>query len=141
MLFPSCNQNKLPEILPDIITERTINDTDDPAIWIDHKNPGQSIVFGTDKDTDGAVYAFDLNGKILEEKTIRNLKRPNNVDVEYGFKLNDSTTVGILAFTEREKGQVRLFSVPDMKPLDKGGFPVFQDATSLEHRMPGDRFV
>jgi len=132
----ACNQSKLPPIKPDVITENTINDTDDPAIWINPKDPAKSIVFGTDKETNGAIYAFDLDGKIIEEKTIRNIERPNNVDVEYGFRLNDSTTTDILVFTEREKQQIRLFSVPDMQALDNGGFPVFEDEELLENRLP-----
>ncbi|WP_373518622.1 phytase [Pricia sp.] len=135
-ILTSCNRSKLPPIAPDVITENTLNDTDDPAIWINPDDASQSIVFGTDKETNGAIYAFDLDGKIIEEKTIRNIKRPNNVDVEYGFRLNDSTTTDILAFTERERKQVRIFSVPDMKPLDGGGFPVFQDETDSEFQFP-----
>ncbi|MCF8713237.1 phytase [Joostella atrarenae] len=132
----ACKKNNLPPISPDVITENTLHDTDDPAIWVNKKNPSESIVFGTDKDTDGAIYAFDLQGKVIENKTIRGLKRPNNVDVRYDFKLNDSTTVDIIAFTERERQQIRLFSVPDMKPLDGGGFPVFTDAKEPEHNLP-----
>lgn len=131
-----CNQSKLPPIQPDIITEFTLNDTDDPAIWVNKSDPEQSIVFGTDKETNGAIYAFDLAGKIIADKTIRNIERPNNVDVEYGFKLNDSTTTDILVFTERERQQIRVFSVPDMQPLDNGGFPVFEDEALLENRLP-----
>ena len=100
------------------------------------KNPSKSIVFGTDKATNGAIYAFDLEGKILEEKVIRDMKRPNNVDVEYGFRLSDSTTTDILVFTEREKQQIRVFSIPDMKPLDAGGFKVFEDETVFESKLP-----
>ncbi|KPM32859.1 3-phytase [Croceitalea dokdonensis DOKDO 023] len=132
----SCHRSKLPPIPPEVVTESTVNDTDDPAIWVNAKNPAQSIVFGTDKETNGAIYAFDLNGKIIGDKTIRNIKRPNNVDIEYGFQLNDSTTTDILVFTERERKQIRLFSVPDMKALDGGGFPVFQDATATGHDLP-----
>lgn len=128
--------SKLPPVAPDVITEKTINDTDDPAIWIHPEDPSKSIVFGTDKDTNGGVYAYDLQGKIIHEKSIKNMERPNNVDVEYGFRLNDSTTVDILMFTEREKQQIRLFSVPDMKPLDGGGFPVFEEETDIEQRLP-----
>lgn len=135
LLF-SCHRSKLPPIPPEVVTESTVNDTDDPAIWVNAKNPAQSIVFGTDKETNGAIYAFDLNGKIIGDKTIRNIKRPNNVDIEYGFQLNDSTTTDILVFTERERKQIRLFSVPDMKALDGGGFPVFQDATATGHDLP-----
>ena len=132
----ACNRSKLTPISPDIITEFTLNDTDDPAIWVNPSDPGQSIVFGTDKETNGAIYAFDLEGKIIADKSIKNIERPNNVDVEYGFKLNDSTTTDILVFTEREKQQIRLFSVPDMKPLDNGGFPVFEDEELMENRLP-----
>jgi len=138
ILVLSCKQQapKLPAIAPDIITEKTPNDTDDPAIWIHPDDPSKSIVFGTDKETNGGIYAFGLDGKIIPEKSIKNMERPNNVDLEYGFQLNDSVAVDILAFTEREKQQFRLFSVPDMQPLDGGGFPVFEDETNLEQRLP-----
>ena len=132
----SCRQSRLPKITPNVITEFTLNDTDDPAIWVNPKNPAESIVFGTDKKTNGAIYAFDLNGKIIQDKTIRDIQRPNNVDIEYGFQLNDSTVTDILVFTEREKQQIRMFSVPDMMPLDGGGFKVFEDEELEENRLP-----
>ncbi|VXA98311.1 3-phytase [Flavobacterium sp. 9AF] len=133
----SCQQKSVVLTLPpDVITENTINDTDDPAIWVNPKDASQSIIFGTDKETNGAIYAFDLQGKIIESKTIRNIERPNNIDLTYNFKLNDSTKVDIIAFTEREKNQVRVFSVPDMQPLDNGGFKVFADATQPDFQAP-----
>lgn len=132
----ACQENKLPPIEPTLVTEQTKHDTDDPAIWIHPEDPAKSIIFGTDKDTDGAIYAFDLNGKIIEEKTIRNFKRPNNVDIEYGFPINDSTKMDILVFTERERQQIRVFSVPDMQALDGGGFPVFTDEKDPESKLP-----
>lgn len=134
-LLVSCG-TKLPEISPDIITESTQHDTDDPAIWVNKSNTAESIVFGTDKDTDGAIYAFDLDGKIIEEKTIRNLQRPNNVDVAYDVRLNDTTVTDILIFTERERQQIRVFSVPGMQPLDNGGFKVFTDFDRDEMNLP-----
>ncbi len=133
----SCKHgSELPPIYPDIITEKTLNDTDDPAIWVHPEDPNKSIVFGTDKETNGAIYAYDLDGKIIEEKTIRNIQRPNNIDLAYGFPVNDSTKVDIIAFTEREKKRIRIFSVPDMKPLDNGGIPVFTDETNPEAQFP-----
>ena len=137
LFLVSCGrESKLPAIAPDIITEKTPNDTDDPAIWVNPDDASKSIVFGTDKQTNGGVYAFDLDGKIIKEKSITNIERPNNVDLEYGFQLNDSVAVDVIAFTEREKQQIRLFSVPDMKPLDSGGFPVFEDETEVGQRLP-----
>ena len=131
-----CKESRLPIIPPEVISEKTQYDTDDPAIWINAENTGQSIVFGTDKATDGAIYAFDLQGRVLEDMTIRNIRRPNNVDVEYGLKLNDSVFTDILVFTERERQQVRVFSVPEMKPLDGGGLSVFEDEANQAMRLP-----
>lgn len=128
---------KLPEIKATAITETTPHDTDDPAIWVNKTNPEQSLVFGTDKDeVNGGVYAFNLDGKIIPEKSLTGVSYPNNVDVEYGFKLNDSTQTDIMIFTEREKHQVRVYSVPDMTPLDNGGFKVFADETDVEMKRP-----
>lgn len=137
-LILACSNSKknYPEIQPDVITEQTLHDTDDPAIWVNYENPEESIVFGTDKDTNGAIFAFDLNGKIIEEKTIRGLKRPNNVDIRQNVKVNDSVHTDIMVFSERERKQVRVFSIPDMIALDNGGFPVFQDETNPDYKLP-----
>lgn len=135
VLLFSCDK-KLPQVDPDIITEKVEYDTDDPAIWIHPTDPSQSIVFGTDKDTNGAIYAFDMNGKVISDKVIKNIKYPNNIDLEYGFELNDSTVTDIIVFTERERSRIRLFSVPDMKPLDNGGFLVFEDEKDPELKRP-----
>lgn len=134
IIFISCGP-KIPAIQPDIITDRTNHDTDDPAIWVNKQNPSESIVFGTDKETDGAIYAFDLNGKIIESKTIRDLERPNNVDVEYNVNIGNKRA-DILVFTEREKQQVRIFTVPEMEPIDNGGFKVFTEYEEDEMNLP-----
>ncbi|WP_106790951.1 phytase [Aquimarina sp. Aq78] len=135
IIFLSCDK-KLPPVDPDIVSEKVQYDTDDPAIWVHPTDASKSIVFGTDKDTNGAIYAFDLKGKVIAGKTIRNIKYPNNIDVEYGFRINDSITVDVIVFTERERNRIRLFSVPDMKPLDNGGFQVFEEETDFELRRP-----
>ncbi|WP_299366055.1 phytase [Winogradskyella sp.] len=136
VVFYSCG-HRLPEIKATVITEKTPHDTDDPAIWINKSNPEKSIIFGTDKDdVNGGVYAFDLEGKIINEKSLNGLSYPNNVDVSYGFKLNDTTSIDIMTFTERAKNQIRLFSVPDMKMLDNGGFKVFEDDSEIVNRRP-----
>ncbi|MDT0558234.1 phytase [Ichthyenterobacterium sp. W332] len=133
----SCKKNSLPVIEPVLRTELIPHDTDDPAIWVNISNPENSIVFGTDKDEiNGGVYAFNLDGKIIKGKSITNISYPNNVDVAYNFKLNDSTKTDVLAFTERGKNQIRLFSVPDMKMLDNGGFKVFEDETDIAFKRP-----
>ena len=117
-------QDQKKVIKPVVVTEPVKWDTDDPAIWINPEDPAKSLIIGTDKNSDGALYVFDLNGKIIEEKTVRNLKRPNNVDVEYGLILNGKP-VDIAVATERETNKLRIFSLPDMKAVDNGGIDVF----------------
>jgi len=114
------------EVQPAVITEKTPNDTDDPAIWINPTEPSKSLVLGTDKgDTTGGIYVFDLAGKIDHKKSVLHLKRPNNIDIEYGFNYNGIST-DIAVFTERGRNMIRVFSLPDMKEIDGGGIEVFQ---------------
>lgn len=58
-------------VQPVIITEPVKYDTDDPAIWVNRKDPAASLIIGTDKEKDGALYVFDLNGKIKENLVVR----------------------------------------------------------------------
>jgi 3-phytase len=111
-------------IKPVVVTEPVKWDTDDPAIWVNPDDPTKSLIIGTDKNSDGALYVFDLDGKIIEEKTVRNLKRPNNVDVEYGLMLN-GRSVDIAVATERETNKIRIYQLPEMKAIDNGGIDVF----------------
>lgn len=118
---------------PVIVTEPVKYDTDDPAIWIDSSNPAGSIILGTDKAEEGALYAFDLNGKIIADKVVRGLKRPNNVDVEYGLLLNNEL-VDIAVVTERYTKKIRIFTLPGMKPVDNGGIDMFTGETGTGYR-------
>jgi 3-phytase len=109
---------------PAIVTDQTAYDTDDPCIWVNKNDASKSLIIGTDKDVNGGLYVFDLNGKIVNKVT--GLKRPNNVDVAYGIMLNGVAT-DFVATTERETNKLRMYSVPDMKPVDNGGLDVFAD--------------
>jgi len=109
-------------LVPRVVTEPTRHDTDDPAIWIHPTDRAKSLVIGTDKDSDGALYAFDLDGAIVAR--VGALRRPNNVDIAYGFLLGGKPT-DIAVTTEREAQRLRVFSLPDMKPLDRGDLVVF----------------
>lgn len=109
------------KLKPAVITETVVHDTDDPAIWINPQDASKSIIIGTDKDTDGGLYAFDLNGKIINK--VLGLKRPNNVDIEYGLTLNGKKT-DIAAVTERETNKVKLYTLPELK--EAGEISVFE---------------
>lgn len=108
---------------PAVITAPVQYDSDDPAIWINRADTAASLIIGTDKDSDGALYVFNLQGKIVQKKG--GLKRPNNVDIAYGLTVNGQAT-DIAVTTERETNSLRIFRLPDMQPLDGGGIPVFE---------------
>lgn len=108
-----------------VVTEPAQHDTYAPAIWIHPEDPSKSLIIGTDKDEDGALYIFDLKGKIIEEKVVRGLKRPNNVDVGYGFMINGQP-IDIAVVTERLTNKIRIFRLPDMQTMDNGGIAVFE---------------
>lgn len=136
-LLISCNQQssavKTAVINPETITDPLPHDTDDPAIWIDSLNPEKSLVLGTDKDSLGGLYVFNLDGKIDSSRSITGLKRPNNVDVEYGLLLGGRST-DIAVVTERFTHKLRIFRLPDMKPIDNGGIEVFEGELLPEYR-------
>jgi 3-phytase len=119
-----------------LATEKVAHDSDDPAIWINSSDASQSLIIGTDKGGDtrqGGLYAFSLQGKIV--KSVGPLQRPNNVDVAYGLSVNGKST-DIAVCTERYTNSIRVFSLPDLTPLDNGGIPVFEnEADSLRDPM------
>ena len=111
---------------PRIITDTVKWDTDDPAIWINSTDPSKSLIVGTDKHKDGALYAFDLKGKIVNKSIL--LNRPNNVDVAYGFPYKDSL-IDIAVVTERYEQRIRVFKLPELEPIDEGDLIVFDGNT------------
>src|SRR5690554_146030 len=109
-------------IVPVAITQPTPNDTDDPAIWIHPEDPSKSLIIGTDKEVGGGLYVYDLNGNIINKYVP--MQRPNNVDVAYKMMLNGKK-VDIAVTTERKAHKLRIFSLPDLKPIDNGGIDIF----------------
>lgn len=116
------------QIVPRLITTAVRFDSDDPAIWIDREDPSRSLILGTDKGGDGqrigsasgALYAFDLKGQPLDERRVRNLVRPNNVDVEYDLAIPDGGVVDIAVVAERDSGYLRVYQLPELLPIDGG---------------------
>ena len=111
---------------PAVITDSVQYDTDDPAIWINPADAAQSLIIGTDKDTNGGLYVFDLSGKV---KIKVSLQRPNNVDIAYGLVIAGKP-VDIAVVTERERDMIRIFGMPGLKAVDNGGIPVFEGDTA-----------
>lgn len=114
-----------PRVVPRVVTEPVRYDTDDPAIWINVEDPNSSLVVGTDKDADGALYVFGLDGKILQDKVVRGLLRPNNVDIVQGMELGGVRT-DFAVVAERYAQRLRIYRLPGMEPVDGGGILVFE---------------
>ncbi|MCC7028519.1 MAG: phytase [Saprospiraceae bacterium] len=120
------------KISPVLLTETVLDDTDDPAIWINKKCKNKSLILGTDKnDNNGGIYVYDLKGKINRNKTITGVKRPNNIDVTYGFNFANKK-IDIATFTERGLNRIRIISLPDCKFIDGGGIEVFKNESERE---------
>ncbi len=122
--------SKTETIQPKYVTDPIGGDSDDPAIWINHANPSESLIIGTDKGEEedgisGGLYVFNLQGKEDSTKSVTNLQRPNNVDIAYGFVLGKDT-IDIAVCTERYTNSIRVFKLPEMEAIDNGGIPVFE---------------
>lgn len=120
--------SKAIEIEPAYSTASLTNDPDDPAIWVHPVDSSRSLIIGTMKVAApaGAIVVFGLDGQIRQ--VISGIDRPNNVDVEYGFRLA-GRTIDIAVATERLKRQLRIFRIdPDTGQLsDLGGIPILTD--------------
>lgn len=100
--------------------------TDDPAIWINPRNPSDLLIFGTVKMAapDGAIAVYRRDGSRLMR--IEGVDRPNNIDVAYGLKLG-ARTVDIAIATERNKARLRVFEIMPGKGLkDLAALSVFE---------------
>jgi len=73
---------------------------DDPAFWLNKKNPEKSIVLGTDKKS--GIYAYDLSGKTLNYFP---MGRINNIDLRNDY-LIQNRTVSLLAGTNRDLNRI-----------------------------------
>jgi len=124
LLLPTLAVGADNAVAPRVVTEPVRHDTDDPAIWINRADPAASLVIGTDKDTNGALYVFGLDGRIHTDKVVRGLLRPNNVDVAYDV-LVGGERVDIAVVTERYANRLRIYRLPEMAAIDGGGIPVF----------------
>ncbi|KMN22604.1 phytase [Pseudomonas helleri] len=98
----------LPVVKPLVQTDVVMSQgdaADDPAIWVNPKNPAQSRVLGTNKQQGLEVY--DLQGKRVQHLPVGRL---NNVDVRPGFTLG-ARTVDLAVATNRDHNSLSVFSI------------------------------
>lgn len=89
---------------------------DDPAIWVHPTQPENSLIIGTDKNKEsGALYVYDLQGKILDRYAANGL---NNVDVRQNITLPGDTsgqTVDVIAASKRSDSTIAMWTLDSTK--------------------------
>jgi 3-phytase len=78
---------------------------DDPAIWVDRRDPTRSIIIGTQKQS--GLYVYDLSGAVLQFLPDG---RMNNVDLRDGFRLGNQT-ISVVAASNRSTDSISLYRV------------------------------
>src|SRR5437867_4166454 len=97
-------------IPPRRTTDPLSHDPDDPAVWINRRDPARSLILGTVKAPapNGGLAVFGVDGKLRQ--LLRGPDRPNNVDVEHGIDL-DATPTDIAVLTERFGRRLRVYAI------------------------------
>jgi 3-phytase len=130
LAFPQSGSDRVVRVEPALFTDKVSVDPDDPAIWVNPRDPARSLVLGTNKAAapKGSLVVYDLSGKTLQ--TVEGLDRPNNVDVAYGLQVSGKP-VDIAVVTERNRKRLRVFQIDPvtlrLKDISAGGgIPVFE---------------
>jgi len=88
-----------------VVSESGADAADDPAIWVNPKNPAKSLILGTNKKA--GVYVYDLKGKTRQFIASG---RINNIDLRDGFVYN-GRTVALVAGSNRSNNSVSLYVI------------------------------
>lgn len=78
---------------------------DDPAIWVNAKDPSKSLVLGTNKQW--GLHVYDLAGKEVQAIAEGKL---NNVDLRDGFRLGNRT-VALVTAGNRTNNSISVFAL------------------------------
>ncbi len=100
--------SRMPIVLPSAETapvETGGDAADDPAIWIDAKDPSRSVIIATQKQS--GLYVYDLSGKVLQFLPDG---RMNNVDLREGFKLGGKT-VTLVTSSNRTQRSISIYTL------------------------------
>lgn len=88
-----------------VISVKGEDAADDPAIWVNFKDPSKSFIVGTNKK--GGLCVYKLNGEEIFYTPVGNV---NNVDLRYGFPLSNRKA-DIVAATNRTFNTLQIFTI------------------------------
>ena len=107
------------EVPPALETENIdalTGDVDDPAIWVHPTNSAQSLIVVTLKD--GGLRVYDLQGNRVQSISpgplshdLSGQSRYNNVDIVYGFRAADGSSIDLAVASDRGQDLVRVFQI------------------------------
>lgn len=88
---------------------------DDPAVWVDRDNPGQSLVAATLKE--GGLDVFDMSGNVVQHIAAPpapgegdEVGRFNNVDIVQGARIGDRR-LDIAVVSDRGRDLIRTYAI------------------------------
>jgi len=87
-----------------------LGDADDPAVWVNPNDAGNSLVLGTLKN--GGLATFNLDGTVAQDLSVVPYgdRRYNNVDVLYDFNVGGKT-VDLAIATDRRNDTLTIWSI------------------------------
>jgi 3-phytase len=98
-----------------IETSPVPGNADECAIWVNPNDSSLSTVIGNDKKEDGALYVWDMKGKLLFQT--EKLNKPVGVDLRYGMNLSEKH-VDIVVCGLRSTNELKVFKIdPDLRKL------------------------
>ncbi|WP_413198645.1 phytase [Nostoc piscinale] len=92
-------------------------DADDPAIYVNATNSADSLVLTSVKN--GGLRVYNLSGELLQTFNPGDI-RYNNIDLQYGFKLGNST-IDIAVASDRENDKLAIFKI-NPNPTTPGAY-------------------
>ncbi|NGX34260.1 MAG: 3-phytase [Candidatus Anoxychlamydiales bacterium] len=106
ILIYSCSNLRGP--IPLTQTTKVNGDADECEFWIDKNDPTKSLLIGNDKKENGALYLWDLSGKLISKTEA--LNEPVGVDVRYGMKLANRE-IDIVVCALRSTNEIKIFEI------------------------------
>lgn len=116
--------------------EESAGDVDDPAIWVHPTDSGKSLVVAALKD--GGLRVYDLAGQRVQQlppgplvTDMSGKSRFNNVDIIYGFKLDNNQVVDLAVVSDRGQDVVRFFQIE----AGRAGMPLVDVTSATPQRV------
>lgn len=99
---------------------------DDPAIWVNTRDPQKSLILGTDKKNGLAVY--NLSGELLQFLPVGKV---NNVDIREVYWENSAGVPTVVVAASDRNGGIRVFKIDrtTLKVIEIAGSPIATRAT------------